>query len=180
GDLPGKTAMHVVSETDAFSGALFARNSYSVEFSTHVAFLDCDLPIQGMTCDRGEFLGRNGDCQAPLGMRQSRLSGRTGGGLDPCAALQVARQLEPGESREVVFRLGAARDARAATRCVQQYRGLQAAMDEFDKVSAYWRRTLDTVQIETPDVNVICSRVSPKTCARPRASQRSLACVDVP
>ncbi|MFP3675048.1 glycosyl transferase family 36, partial [Bacillus sp. SIMBA_031] len=81
----------------------------------------------------------------------SRLSGRTGGGLDPCAALQVALQLEPGESREVVFRLGAARDARAATRCVQQYRGLQAAMDEFDKVSAYWRRTLDTVQIETPE-----------------------------
>lgn len=151
GDLPGKTAMHVVSETDPFSGALFARNSYSVEFSTHVAFLDCDLPIQGLTCDRGEFLGRNGDCQAPLGMRQSRLSGRTGGGLDPCAALQVALQLEPGESREVVFRLGAARDTRAATRCVQQYRGLQAAMDEFDKVSAYWRRTLDTVQIETPE-----------------------------
>ncbi|WP_139668404.1 GH36-type glycosyl hydrolase domain-containing protein [Pseudomonas sp. F16(2018)] len=151
GDLRSKTAMHVVSETDPLSGALFARNSFALEFSAQVAFLDCDMPLQGLTCDRGEFLGRNGDYQAPLGMRQTRLSGRTGGGLDPCAVLQVALQLEPGESREVVFRLGAAQDARAATRCVQHYRGLHTAKDELDKVRAYWRRTLDTVQIKTPD-----------------------------
>lgn len=151
GDLRSKTAMHVVSEIDPLSGAVFARNSYAVEFSTHVAFLDCDLPLQGMTCDRGEFLGLNSDCHTPLGMRQTRLSGRSGGGLDPCAALQVALQLEPGERREIVFRLGAAQSASAATRCVQRYRGLQAAKDEFDKVSAYWRRTLNTVQIETPE-----------------------------
>ncbi|WP_152031548.1 GH36-type glycosyl hydrolase domain-containing protein [Pseudomonas putida] len=151
GDLRRRTAMHVVSETDPVSGAMFARNSFAVEFSTQVAFLDCDLPVQCQTCDRSEFLGPNGDCHAPLGMRQTRLSGRTGGGLDPCAALQVALQLEPGESHEVVFRLGAAQDASAATRCVQQYRGLQAARDTLDKVRAYWRRTLETVQIETPE-----------------------------
>ena len=151
GDLRGKTALHVVSETDPVSGALFARNSYAVEFSTQVAFLDCDLPRQGFTCDRSEFIGHNGTDQAPAGLRQARLSGRTGGGLDPCAALQVSVQLEPGEQREVVFLLGAAPDAPAASRYVQQYRGLQAAMEEFDKAQAYWRRTLDTVQIETPE-----------------------------
>ncbi|MCP6135001.1 hypothetical protein NL393_38075, partial [Klebsiella pneumoniae] len=57
GDLRSRTAMHVVSETDPVSGALFARNSFAVDFSTQVAFLDCDLPVQGQTCDRSEFLG---------------------------------------------------------------------------------------------------------------------------
>lgn len=151
GDLRSKAAMHVVSETDPVSGALFARNSYSLEFSGYVAFVDCDLPVQGITCDRSEFLGRNGTCQAPAGLRQARLSGRTGAGLDPCAALQVSLLLQPGERGEVVFRLGAEQGAKAASRCVQHYRGLRVAMEEFDKVRAYWRKTLDTVQIETPE-----------------------------
>ena len=150
-DLRSKSALHVVSETDPVSGALFARNAYNIEFTGHVAFLDCDLPSQGITCDRSEFLGRNGDTQAPAGLRQARLSGRTGGGLDPCAALQVGLLLAPGERLEVVFRLGAEHDAKAASRCVQQYRGLRVAMDEFDKVQRYWRETLGTVQVETPE-----------------------------
>jgi len=151
GDLRSKSALHVVSEADPVSGALFARNAFNIEFSGHVAFLDCDLPSQGITCDRSEFLGRNGDYQSPAGLRQARLSGRMGGGLDPCAALQVGLLLAPGDSLEVVFRLGAERDATAASRCVQQYRGLRTAMDELDKVQRYWRETLDTVQIETPE-----------------------------
>ncbi|MBH3454456.1 cyclic beta 1-2 glucan synthetase [Pseudomonas monteilii] len=151
GDLRSKSAMHVVSETDPVSGALFARNTYAVEFCGHVAFLDCDLPFDSITCDRSEFLGRNGDSQAPAGMRQARLSGRTGGGLDPCAALRVSVLLEAGESREVVFRLGAEQDAKTATRCVQQYRGLRAAMEAFEKVQIYWRQTLGALRIETPE-----------------------------
>jgi cellobiose phosphorylase len=151
GDLRSKTAMHVVSDTDPVSGALFARNRYAVEFSKQVAFLDCDLPANGLTCDRSEFIGRNGDAQAPAGMRQARLSGRMGGGLDPCAALQVSVLLEPGASRDVVFRLGAGADGLAASNCVLKHRGLQAAMDALDQVQAYWRRTLDTVRIETPE-----------------------------
>ncbi|UPL08021.1 beta-(1,2)-glucan biosynthesis protein [Pseudomonas sp. IsoF] len=151
GDLRSKSALHVVSEIDPVSGALFARNSYAEGFSRHVGFVDCDLPFYGITCDRSEFLGRNGDCQAPAGMHQARLSGRTGARLDPCAAVQVNVLLQPGERREVVFRLGAGPNAEAASRCVQQYRGLRAAMDALEKVRAYWRQTLGSVQIETPE-----------------------------
>ncbi|CAM3750570.1 Protein NdvB [Pseudomonas reidholzensis] len=151
GDLRSKTAMHVVSETDPISGALFARNAFSIEFSGHVAYLDCDVPALSLTCDRSEFLGRNGHLQAPAGLRQARLSGRTGGGLDPCAALQVSLLLAPGESRELVFRLGAEADAAAATQRVLHYRGLRAALGELDKVQTYWRQTLGSVRIETPE-----------------------------
>ncbi|MFJ3076569.1 GH36-type glycosyl hydrolase domain-containing protein [Pseudomonas sp. NPDC087029] len=151
GDLRSKTAQHVVSEVDPVSGALFARNRYAVEFSRHVAFVDCDPPPTGHTCDRSEFIGRIGDSQAPAGLRQARLSGRTGAGLDPCAALQVSLLLEPGASQEVVFRLGAAADGQAASQCVLAHRGLQAAMDAFEQVQAYWQRTLGSVRIETPE-----------------------------
>ncbi|CAK9889463.1 MULTISPECIES: glycoside hydrolase family 94 protein [Pseudomonas] len=151
GDLRSKAAMHVASEADPFSGALFARNAYSIEFSTRVAFLDADLPNRSLSCDRLEFIGRNGSLGAPAAMGRARLSGRTGAGLDPCAALQVALELADGESQEVVFRLGAEHDATAATRRVQQYRGLRAAAVELDRVRAHWRTVLGGIRIETPE-----------------------------
>jgi len=42
-------------------------------------------------------------------MSRSRLSGRVGTALDPCAAMQVAFDLEDGEEREIVFTLGSGR-----------------------------------------------------------------------
>jgi cellobiose phosphorylase len=38
--------MHVVTEIDAKSGALLARNSYNTEFPDRVAFFDVDDPAR--------------------------------------------------------------------------------------------------------------------------------------
>ena len=41
-------------------------------------------------------------------MARSRLSGKVGAALDPCAAIQVGFELADGQEREIVFRLGLA------------------------------------------------------------------------
>ena len=103
GDLPPKTAMHVVTEIDAKSGALLARNSYNMEFPDRIAFLDVDDPARSVSGDRAEFLGRNGTLRHPAAMSRTRLSGRVGTALDPCAAIQVAFELarRPGARRRL-------------------------------------------------------------------------------
>ena len=157
GDLRGKTAMHAVTESDPLSGALFARNAYSMEFSGRVAFFDVDWPGRSVTGDRTEFLGRNGSLRAPAAMTQASLSGRIGGGLDPCGAIQVAFELAEGASHEIVFRLGAEQDAHAATRLVQRLRGVGTAANALQAVRSHWQHTLGKVQAQTPDpaVNVL-------------------------
>ena len=157
GDLRSKTAMHTVTESDPLSGALLARNAYSLEYGGRVAFFDADGPERSVSGDRIEFLGRNGNLHAPAAMTQPRLSGRTGGGLDPCGAIQVGFDLVEGASHEIVFRLGAEQDARAASQLVQRLRGVGTAANALNDVQQHWRTTLDKLQVVTPDpqVNVL-------------------------
>ena len=159
GDLRAKSAMHVTTEIDARNGALYARNSYDNEFADRIAFFDVDDATRSATCDRTEFLGRNGTLRDPAAMHRTRLSGKVGAALDPCAALQVAFDLAEGQQREIVFRLGAGSNAEAASLLTQRHRGPAAARDALEAVVQHWRRTLTAVQIETPDaaLNIIAN-----------------------
>jgi cellobiose phosphorylase len=151
GDLRAKTAMHVVTESDPVTGALFARNAWNTEFPNRVAFFDVDDPLRTVSGDRTEFIGRNGSLRAPAALSRARLSGRLGAGLDPCAAIQIEVALDEGQPRELVFRLGMGHDVSAATALVQRFRGRSAAAVALDTVRAHWRDTLGAVQVQTPD-----------------------------
>ncbi len=156
GDLRPKSTMHVTTEVDADSGALFARNPYNTEFADRIAFFDADGDNRTISCDRAEFIGRNGSLANPAAMARVRLSGKTGAALDPCAAIQVSFGLAAGEEREIVFRLGQAgrRDADDARNLVRRFRGSAAAHTELKAVWQYWNHTLGAVQVETPDAGL--------------------------
>ena len=81
-----------------------------------VAFFDVDDTTRTVSGDRTEFLGRNGTLRSPAAMTRSRLSGKVGAALDPCAAIQVRFDLAAGQEREIVFRLGVGRDADDASK----------------------------------------------------------------
>ncbi len=151
GDLREHTAMHVVTESDPASGALFARNAYNSEFPNRVAFFDVDDPGRGIDGDRSAFIGRNGSAVAPAGLGRAHLSGRLGAGLDPCAALQVNVTLDAGEQRQLIFRLGLGRDGADAAALVQRFRGRGVAAETLERIHAHWARMLGAVQISTPE-----------------------------
>jgi cyclic beta-1,2-glucan synthetase len=152
GDVRGKSAMHVTTEIDAKNGAFYARNPYHSEFADWVAFFDVDEPTRTVTGDRAEFIGRNGNLRNPAALYRTHLSGNTGAALDPCAAIQIALDLEVGGEREATFRLGAANNAEAAGQLVQRVRGAAAARDALDAVVGHWRHTLTSIQVQTPDL----------------------------
>jgi cyclic beta-1,2-glucan synthetase len=151
GDLRPKFAMHVTTEVDAITGALFARNPYNSEFPDRVAFFDVDDASRTVTGDRAEFIGRNGSLQQPAAMTRTRLSGKVGAALDPCAAIQIAFELAPGQERQFVFRMGVGRGIDDARAHVTRFRGAAAARTALDSVWEYWKRTFGTVQVQTPD-----------------------------
>ena len=157
GDLRSRQAMHVVTELEPLTGAILARNSYNAEFADVVAFLDCSETVRTASGDRLEILGRSGDPSDPAALRLRALSGRLGAGLDPCAALMVPVDLAEGAEREIVFILGAGRDAAEALSLLQGHRGVGPARVALEEVWQYWNSTLGVLFAETPDaaLNVI-------------------------
>jgi cellobiose phosphorylase len=159
GDLASKTRMHVVTGVDLATGLLTARNAYNADFGARCAFFDVDAapdPDDGslrreFTADRVEFLGRNGHAADPAALRRRGFSGRTGVGLDPCAALQVPVTLAAGERFETTFRLGSADDENAAIALAMRLRAAGIAHDALDVIRAHWDDVLGRVVVETPD-----------------------------
>jgi cellobiose phosphorylase len=146
--------MYIVTELDTSSGALFAKNRYNSEFSDHVAFFDVDDAGRYLTGDRTEFIGRNGSLLRPDAMFRSKLSGKTGAGLDPCAAIQISCDLAVEQERDAIFRLGIGVNAYEASITLRQYRGLNAANKVLEEVHEHWKKILGTLQIETPNSGV--------------------------
>ena len=159
-DLRAKSALHIVTELDPLTGAMFARNPYNTEFAERIAFFDVDTPQRSVTGDRTEFIGRNGTLENPAALGRVRLSGKTGAGADPCSAIQVPMELVDGQQREVIFMLGVAgRRSADVSDLVQRHRGTAAARAAFEAVRGHWDQVLGAVQIETPDaaVNVLAN-----------------------
>ena len=143
--------MHIVTETDAHSGALFARNAYGRECANRVVFAQVSELERSLSGSRTEFIGRNGTLASPAAMRRKHLSGRTGAGLDPCAAIQTRIELAEGQEREIVFVFGAARNDDEARHFIQRFAGPARARQALEAVWGYWNHTLGAVHVETPD-----------------------------
>jgi cyclic beta-1,2-glucan synthetase len=148
------TAPHVVTDLEESHGAILARNSYNNEFAGRVAFVATSEQRFTMTCDRKEFIGRNGTLASPDAMKRAGLSGRDGAGLDPCAAIQTSIELAPGEARQLVFVLGEAESRDQALTFVERFRNVHNVNESFERVLGFWDQMLGCVEIKTPDASM--------------------------
>jgi cyclic beta-1,2-glucan synthetase len=144
------TAPFVVTEIHPATGAIFARNPASEQYS-QVAFADLGGRQTGWTADRTEFIGRDGALDNPLALRRDApLSAHAGAGLDPCAVLQTKFALRAAGETEVVAFLGQTATAAEAEALLTKYR--TADLDAvLGVVTEQWNETLGAVQVKTPD-----------------------------
>jgi cyclic beta-1,2-glucan synthetase len=141
----------VVTEHDQASGALLARNTYNTDFASRVSFWRATEPALSFTADRGEFVGRNRTLSAPAALFRARLGNRAGAALDPCGAIQVGIDIEPGESRTVGFVLGQGLDRAQALDLASRYASQAQARSARAEAEQAWDDILGALRVQTPD-----------------------------
>lgn len=154
GDLRSRSSMHINTNFDVKTNAIYASNPYNSDNSKRVSFIQTNETISSITCDRTEFLGRNGNLKNPAAMKRAKLSGKNGVALDPCGAIQVSFDLAMGQEKEVVFKLGTGKDLHEANQIVERFSTSISSAKALEEVWKYWSETLNSVRIETPNLEV--------------------------
>ncbi|RUQ35448.1 MAG: glycosyl transferase [Candidatus Competibacteraceae bacterium] len=153
GVLPGDHAADAIIEREATTGALLAEN-HNREFAGRMVFAAM-TPLDGVPIhvsgDRASFIGRCGNPARPAALSHDKtLNGRLGMSLDPCFALQITLQLEPGATVEYAYLLGEAESRDEVRRLIGRYRQDGAVAAALAEVRGFWRHYVSTVQVQTP------------------------------
>jgi cellobiose phosphorylase len=118
----------------------------------YTAFMAVSEPLKAFDGDKESFLGMYRNDDRPAAMELPLLAGRSGRFGDAIAALQVAVTLAPGDSKTMVFTLGAAQDGvEDANALIERFTSPAASAAALDAVGAFWSRFIDGEHVETPD-----------------------------
>ncbi|MFP4343984.1 MAG: GH36-type glycosyl hydrolase domain-containing protein [Anaerolineales bacterium] len=142
---------YIVPDYAGEHDVLLARNPYNAEFAGRVAFLAADRPLHGLTTNRTEFLGRERSLEDPAALSRVGLSGTVRAGFDPCAALQIHIDLQPGETQEVTFFLGQGADREETLALVDRFRQEGAAGETWQAVTDFWEGVRSSITVSTPE-----------------------------
>lgn len=154
--------LFIETRADAAQQAVFARKclwGFADDKGRHnnvgwpyTAFMAVSEPLKSFDCDKESFLGMYRNDDRPLAMEQPSLAGRSGRFGDAIAALQVEVTVQPGETKTIVFTLGAAEDEREdPAELIRRYTSAAASEAALSEVHRFWSKFLDAEQVQTPD-----------------------------
>ena len=157
-----------VGEVSVWDRTIVHRSEFR-ERRNHVASFSCSEPLAGFETRRDAFLGPYRGWSAPRSVEQGTLTHSIGVGGFPIAAHHVRLTLHPGETKRVLFVLGYHELEKDPKRqqsgpSIPNPRAIEAQIaplltaDGFDRalrdLRSYWDEKLQTLQVETGDVDV--------------------------
>lgn len=136
------------------AGGILAENVYNYEFPGRILFLDSSIPHNSVTGNRHEFLGKDGSLKAPASMKNIKLSGYTGAGIDPCCCIQDRVDIKAGEEVNLVVMLGQGKNDAEVNEICSRYKSTVEVSDALLKVKQYWDKSLTSIKVATPDLSM--------------------------
>jgi len=153
-------------EVEIEGGVIYHKTEYR-ERRDHFAFFACS-DATGWDTQREAFLGAYRGWECPLAVERGATSGSEAHGWSPIGALHARLDLQPGETRQVIFVLGYHEnpmngkfdppgsvriDKRTVKPLIASYMRPAAVQQSFELLASYWRGLLDVLQVETPNVH---------------------------
>jgi cellobiose phosphorylase len=157
-----------IGQVEVEASVIYHKTEYR-ERRNHFAYFACSQELAGFDTQREAFLGAYGGWHDPVVVRDGRSSNSIAHGWAPVGSHHVQLQLQPGESREVIFVLGYAENApnekfdppdsqllnkRSARASLDRF--LQPVVVEraFGELRDHWSDLTARLQVTTPDTHV--------------------------
>jgi len=141
----------LLPERDSETGSLLIRQGFTRHAGDELAFVGSSLPAHGVSCDGKEFFGKRRSWAAPAALAAVGLSDRVEPNAQTCAAYQVHLNLQPDQSDELHFILGAAENRQAAATLMSQSRNPAWVDERLKELDRRWSHLLGAWQVATPD-----------------------------
>ncbi len=117
----------------------------------YVAFHSASLPLQGFDGNKKTFMGRNNDLETPAALRTGEMAGEQGRWVDAIGSLCVQVDLQPGQTQEVVFVLGAVEEEEQVVQLANRYKDVAAARAALLETRRFWQGLTGSFHMTTPD-----------------------------
>ncbi|WP_058302484.1 GH36-type glycosyl hydrolase domain-containing protein [Gorillibacterium timonense] len=102
--------------------------------------------------DRDTFVGKYRDYSNPRSI-ENGCSNTLNFNTNSCGALQADIELAPGESKELIYLLGAYAE-KGAKEIMAHYQDLSVVDRELEELKTFWHAKLNRFQVQTPDDNL--------------------------
>ena len=145
------SAPYMITEIDAPAATIFARNPYNNEFADLVAFVATSETLTSATCDRKEFIGRNGSLDAPAALRRVESCGTRRRGTGSVRRTSNVHRARAARSPRSHLSDRRSRIKRSGTETHLTFRQAANVNTAFEKVLNHWDELLGTVEVRTPD-----------------------------
>jgi len=154
-------------QVEVEDGVIYHKTEYR-ERRNHFAYFACSEPLAGFDTQREAFLGRYRGWDSPAAVQAGQLTNSIAHGWSPIGAHQVKLDLEPGETRQIVFLLGYHENPvaekfdppgtqtinkKTVKPVIAKYLDPKAADAAFERLRQYWESLLGVFQVATPDVH---------------------------
>ena len=156
-----------VGEVEVEGGVIYHKSEYR-ERRDHFAYFACSEPLAGFDTNRDVFLGSYRGWNSPRAVEEGKCAESLALGWQPIGAHQVRINLDPGETRRIIFLLGyhenpveAKFDPPESTTInkqsvlpvIQKYLDAGEVDRSFEDLKKNWRQLLGKLQVETPDIH---------------------------
>ena len=153
-------------QVEVEDGVIYHKTEYR-ERRNHFAYFACSDPSRFDT-QREAFLGRYRSWEKPVTVEAGQLTNSVAHGWSPIGAHQVKLELEPGETRQVVFVLGyhdnpvddkfdppgsQTINKKTVKPVIHKYLDNKQTDAAFAQLHDYWEQTLSVFQVDTPDIH---------------------------
>ncbi len=148
-------------EVEMEDSVIYHKTEYR-ERRNHYAFYSVNSPILGFDTDRGAFLGPYNGFEEPQAVKVGASAGSVAHGWSPVASHSVGIELQPGESKDLVFVLGYAENGEKekwespgilnkskARETIARFSTSGKVDAAFAELRAYWDHLLSIYQVES-------------------------------